>query len=76
MRCVDLGESFQTHIYLQKLASIHPRTSPLGGLVWAGGVPWTLGRCQRAQTNADRSVVGRLADAAENETCKVCPLSA
>jgi hypothetical protein len=22
--CVDLGESFQTHIYLQKLASIQP----------------------------------------------------
>ena len=27
--CVDLGESFQTHIYLQNLASIQPRTSPL-----------------------------------------------
>ena len=27
MHCVDLGESFQTHIYLQKLASIQPRTS-------------------------------------------------
>ena len=26
---VDLGESFQTHIYLQNLASIQPRTSPL-----------------------------------------------
>ena len=25
---VDLGESFQTHIYLQNLASIQPRTSP------------------------------------------------
>ena len=29
MHCVDLGESFQTHIYLQNLASIQPRTSPL-----------------------------------------------
>ena len=29
MHCVDLGESFQTHIYLQHLASIQPRTSPL-----------------------------------------------
>ena len=28
MHCVDLGESFQTHIYLQALASIQPRTSP------------------------------------------------
>ena len=25
---VDLGESFPTHIYLQNLASIQPRTSP------------------------------------------------
>ena len=29
MHCGDLGESFQTHIYLQILASIPPRTSPL-----------------------------------------------
>ena len=27
MHYVDLGESFQTHIYLQNLASIQPRTS-------------------------------------------------
>ena len=26
---VDLGESFQTHTYLQNLASIQPRTSPV-----------------------------------------------
>ena len=26
---VDLGETFQTHICLQKLASIQPRTSPV-----------------------------------------------
>ena len=26
--CVDLGESFQMSIYLQKSASIQPRTSP------------------------------------------------
>ena len=26
VHCVDLGESFQTHIYLQNLASIQPRT--------------------------------------------------
>ena len=29
MHCVDLGESFPTHSYLQNLASIQPRTSPL-----------------------------------------------
>ena len=27
MHCVDLGESFPTHIHLQNLASIQPRTS-------------------------------------------------
>ena len=27
MHCVDLGESFQTHIYLQISPSIQPRTS-------------------------------------------------
>ena len=29
VHCVDLDERFQTHIYLQNLASIQPRTSPL-----------------------------------------------
>ena len=29
MHCIDLGESFPTHIYLQNLASIQPRTSSL-----------------------------------------------
>ena len=29
VHCVDLAESFQTHIYLQNLASIQPRTSPV-----------------------------------------------
>ena len=28
VHCVDLGESVQTHIFLQHLASIQPRTSP------------------------------------------------
>ena len=28
VHCVDLGESFQTHIFLQNFASIQPRTSP------------------------------------------------
>ena len=28
MHCVDLGQSFPTRIYLQKSASIQPRTSP------------------------------------------------
>ena len=29
VHCVDLGENFQTHVYLQMLASIQPGTSPL-----------------------------------------------
>ena len=29
VHCVYLGESFQTHIYLQNVASIEPRTSPV-----------------------------------------------
>jgi len=29
VHCVDLDESFQTHIYVQNLASIQPRTSPV-----------------------------------------------
>ena len=29
VHCVDLGESFLTHIYLQNLASIQPFTSPV-----------------------------------------------
>ena len=29
VHCVDLGESFQTHIDLQNLASMQPRTGPL-----------------------------------------------
>ena len=29
MHCVDLGESFPTHIYQQKLASILRRTNPI-----------------------------------------------
>ena len=35
VHCVDLGESFPTSIYLQKSASIQPRTSPskFGGII-------------------------------------------
>ena len=37
MHFVDLGESFQTHIFLQILASIQPRTSPGKFAVQHGG---------------------------------------
>ena len=29
VHCVDLGESFPTHIFLQNLASVQPLTSPV-----------------------------------------------
>ena len=48
MHCVDLGESFQTHINLQNLASIQPRTSPPE---FAGGR-----RVQRVQGGRAREV--------------------
>ena len=39
MHCVDLGESFQTHIFLQKLASIQPRTGHVKLALQARGRP-------------------------------------
>ena len=51
---VDLGESFQTHIYLQNLASIPPRTSPL---TFARSSPVQPGRCQPSR----RRPTGRVA---------------
>ena len=46
MHCVDLGESFSTSIYLQKSASIQPRTSPskFGGKIQFN-IHFTLTRC-------------------------------
>ena len=61
--CVDLGESFQTHIYLQNLASIQPyspssfRTPPVPSVF------------------EDSPVSRRRRREAENEPCKVCQLS-
>ena len=37
VHCVDLRESFQTHIFLQNFASIQPRTSPLKFARSSGG---------------------------------------
>ena len=39
MHCVDLGESFQTHIYLQNFVSKQPRTSPVKSLPQTATVP-------------------------------------
>ena len=44
--CVDLGESFQTHMYLQILASIQPRTSPVKFARSSGAAPLILEEAQ------------------------------
>ena len=56
MHCVDLGESFQTHIFLQNFASIQPRTSPLK---FASSLP-AVGRVANLREPA-RDVNGALA---------------
>ena len=43
VNCVDLGESFQTHIFLQNLASIQPRTIPLKFAASRDGLAWVSG---------------------------------
>ena len=52
VHCVDLGESFQKHVYLENLASIQPRTSP---------VKFAGGGGQIGEGYGFRSVSGRLA---------------
>ena len=49
VHCVDLGESFQTHTYLQNLASIQPRTSPVKfARSSVAGFGFVAGRAARA----------------------------
>ena len=64
VHCVDLGESFQTHIYLQNLASIQPRTSPVKsarsslfvGAAGGGHAPHgSPAASQRVSTGCERS---------------------
>ena len=38
VHCVDLGETFQTHIFLQNVVPIQPRTSPVK-FEWFGPSP-------------------------------------
>ena len=47
VHCVDLDESFQTHIYLEILASIPPRTSPVK-FARSSGAAGSRGRRQAA----------------------------
>ena len=57
VHCVDFGESFQTHINLQHLASIQPRTSPVKFARSSGtsrGLP-EVPRLRRAEGRAQTS---------------------
>ena len=49
MLCVDLGESFPTRIYLQKSASIQPRTSPSK---FGGKIQFNIQSCPYYQVDA------------------------
>ena len=48
VHCADLGESFQTHISLQNLASIQPRTSPLKFAASRRSATWADAAAARA----------------------------
>ena len=50
--CVDLGESIQTHIFLQKLASIQPRTRPVKFARSSGCSQW----CAREELGDGRGL--------------------
>ena len=52
MHCVDLGESFQTQIFLQNLASIQPRTSPLKFARSSARAPAARSHAHRADFSA------------------------
>ena len=62
MLCVDLGESFLTHIYLQKLVSTQPRTSPLKILADTPSTAAPL-RGRDAEVSLRRST---------SQICKIC----
>ena len=64
VHCVDLGESFQTHIYLQNLASIQPRTSPVKFATNAARRTRPLNLCSEVTLNVDS-----LEAAAAKEQC-------
>ena len=53
VHCVDLGESFPTHFYLQNLASIQPRTSPLKFARSSRAEPRGIGRQVHANPGED-----------------------
>ena len=52
---VDLGESFPTHIYLQNLASIQPRTSPVKFARSPCTDYYRFPRCSRTSRRATRA---------------------
>ena len=76
VHCVDLGESFPTSIYLQNLASIQPRTGPISRSVSNITIVNHLFVPLRYLQFLKIVRSTAAAAAAENEPCKVCPLSA
>ena len=66
VHCVDLGESFPTRIYLQKSASIQPRTSPskFGGKIQFN-IHFTPYACLRRRDHAQQVLHHRRADVVE-----------
>ena len=72
LHCVDLGESFPTHIYLQNLVSIQPRTSPVKFAASRDTGPdaWGRGRWHGAVGEVDRkfgAADARSADAVRSD---------
>ena len=51
MHCVDLGESFQMHIYVQNLVLIQPRTNPVKFA--RSSIPQTAAKATSAGNYAD-----------------------
>ena len=63
VHCVDLSESFQTHIYLQNFVSIQPRTSPVKfaasrDAIPSEGAPPRHGAALRPRRRAARALGG------------------
>ena len=80
VHCVDLGENFQTRIYLQTSASIQPRTSPskFGGkysILFTGVLSSKPQPCdqlqdRRAQLAARQPVPGEIISQKRLRTCR------
>ena len=59
VHCVDLGESFQTHIYLQNLSSLQPRTSNPKFALWPSSKGRAPLRFASRRTSSELRTCGR-----------------